>query len=186
MNKRVFVPSAAPRIALRIAALALLALATPRLTRAQTTDDVAKNEAVIRQHHERLNRADFTAALQDYAEDTQNHGRSVGRKGLSQVIGDIYATFPDWRMEIVEMVAAGDSVVVRCTVSGTHKGVGKLPVNGAMLVDVAPTGKRFEVQHIHWYQLKDGKIVQHRANRDDIGMIRQLGLLPPAPPMKIP
>jgi steroid delta-isomerase-like uncharacterized protein len=144
-----------------------------------TSDDTTKNKRIIRQHHERLNRGDFNTALQDYAEDAKNHGRLVGRDGLRRVLTDIYSTFPDWRMDIVEMIAADDSVVVRCTVSGTHKGVGKLPVNGGMLVEVAPTGKRFEVQHIHWYTLKAGKIVEHRANRDDIGMMRQL--LPPAP-----
>lgn len=144
-------------------------------------DETAGNRNVISRHHERLNRGDVAAALQDYAEDTKNHGRAVGREGLARVLGDIYATFPDWRMEIVEMIAAEDSVVVRCTVSGTHQGVGRLPVNGAMLVDVAPTGKRFEVQHIHWYKLRSGKIVEHRASRDDIGMMRQLDLLPPAP-----
>ena len=94
---------------------------------------------------------------------------------------DIYTTFPDWKMGIVDLVAEGDSVVVRCTVSGTHKGVGKRPINGGMLVGVAPTGKRFEVQHIHWNTVRGGKIVDHRATRDDIGMNRQLGLLPPAP-----
>ena len=80
------------------------------------------------------------------------------------------------------MIAQGNAVVVRCRVSGTHRGVGKRPVNGGMLLGVEPTQKRFEVQHIHWYQLHDGKIVEHRANRDDIGMMRQLGLLPPAAP----
>jgi predicted ester cyclase len=51
-----------------------------------------------------------------------------------------------------------------------------------MLVGVQPTQKHFEVQHIHWYKLRDGKIVAHTANRDDIGMMRQLGLLQPGPP----
>jgi len=45
---------------------------------------------------------------------------------------------------------------------------------------MAPTQKHFQVQHIHWYKVRDGKIVEHTANRDDIGMMRQLGLLPPA------
>ena len=158
-----------------------LALAAPWLAFGQTIEHAAANKAVIHQHHERLNRGDRKAALQDYAEDTKNHGRPVGREGLRRVFEDILTTFPDWRMEIVETIAAEDSVVVRCMVTGTHQGIGKLPINGAMLIGVPPTGKRFEVQHIHWYQLKDGKIVDHRANRDDIGMMRQLGLLPPAP-----
>jgi hypothetical protein len=43
-----------------------------------------------------------------------------------------------------------------------------------------PTQEHFDVQHIHWYKVRDGHIVEHTANRDDIGMMRQLGLLPPA------
>jgi len=72
---------------------------------------------------------------------------------------------------------------MRCKVSGTHRGTGKIPVNGGMLVNVAPTGKHFETDHIQWLKFRDGKIVDHYATRDDIGMMRQLGLLPPAPPM---
>ena len=156
-------------------------MTAPLLTLAQSTEEAAKNRNVIGQHHEHLNRGDVKTALQNYAEDTKNHGRPVGREGLRRVLEDIYTTFPDWRMEAVETIAVGDSVVVRCMVSGTHKGIGRLPINGAMLIGVEPTGKRFEVQHIHWYTLKDGKIVDHRANRDDIGMMRQLGLVPPVP-----
>jgi steroid delta-isomerase-like uncharacterized protein len=163
---------------MKIAFLALV-LAAPLFACAQTIEQAEKNKAVIKQHHERLNAGDVKTALQNYAEDAKNHGKAVGRDGLGRVLQDIFTTFPDWRMEIIEMVAAEDSVVVRCTVTGTHKGVGKLPINGAMLIDVQPTGKHFEVQHIHWYKLKDGKIVDHYAARDDISMMRQLGLIPP-------
>ena len=95
------------------------------------------------------------------------------------VLNDIFTTSPDWHVEVVEMVAKGDSVVMRCKVSGTHRGVGKIPVNGGMLVGVAPTGKHFQTDHIHWLKFRDGKIADHYATRDDIGMMRQLGLVPP-------
>jgi predicted ester cyclase len=71
------------------------------------------------------------------------------------------------------------------TYSGTHRGVSRLPIDGGLLVGVAPTGKQFSVQHIHWYTLKDGLIVEHRASRDDVGMMVQLGLIvPPAMPAR--
>ena len=108
----------------------------------------------------------------------KNFNEPVGREGIRTRIEDIVATFPDYRKEIVDLIARGDTVVVRCRVSGTHRGVGKLALNGGMLVGVPPTGKHFEVQHIHWYRLRDGKIVEHTAARDDLGMMRQLGLLP--------
>ena len=105
-----------------------------------------------------------------------------GQEVLSQNLEDIFRTFPDWKMEIVEMVADGDYVVVRCRVSGTHRGIATKRVNGGFLMGVQPTGKHFEVQHIHWYKIRDGKITDHFANRDDLGMTQQLGLLPlPAP-----
>ena len=48
-------------------------------------------------------------------------------------IEDIFTTFPDYRHDVIEMIAKGESVVVRSTTSGTHRGVGKLKVNGGML-----------------------------------------------------
>ena len=43
-------------------------------------------------------------------------------------------------------------------------------MNGALLVNVAPTGRRSEVQHIHCYRVRDGKITDHATNRTDMGM----------------
>ncbi len=137
-----------------------------------------RNEEVIRHNCDSLNRGDLKAYVLDYAEDMKNFNEPVGREGIRTRIEDIVATFPDYRKEIVDLIARGDTVVVRCRVSGTHRGVGKLALNGGMLVGVPPTGKHFEVQHIHWYRLRDGKIVEHTAARDDLGMMRQLGLLP--------
>ena len=58
-------------------------------------------------------------------------------------------------------------------------GTSRYHVDGGMLVGVNPTGRTFEVQHIHMYRVLGGKIAEHFANRDDVGMMRQLGLLPP-------
>ena len=170
--------------------IALLGLAmAPFAVRAEpidplTPDDVApgdvvkRNVAAVRAHHAVLNAGKVTDAVHYFAENARNHGVPVGRHGVLRVLTDIYTTFPDWRMELVSLDAVGDDVVVRCIVSGTHKGVGRIPVNGGLLVGVPATGKSFKVQHIHWYTLKNGLIIEHRANRDDIGMMQELGLLP--------
>ena len=169
----------------RIIAGATLALVVPLLALNgatswdQTAEQEKRNEEVIRHATEAMNRGDLKAYVSYFAENTKNFDSSAGREGIRIRIEDIFTTFPDYRHDIVEMIAKGDAVVVRCKVSGTHRGVGKLPLNGGMLVGVAPTQKHFEVQHIHWYKVREGKIVEHTANRDDIGMMRQLGLLPP-------
>jgi predicted ester cyclase len=94
------------------------------------------------------------------------------------VLDDIKATFPDARFDIQSAVVDGEMVVVRGLFMGTHRGKGKLPVNGGMLIGVEPTGKSFAVNHIHWFRIRDGKIVAHYATRDDIEMMKQLGLPP--------
>src|SRR2546428_3049161 len=97
---------------------------------AQTTDDTKRNENVARHFFESSNRNDIEGMLSDLTEDAKNFGRPVGREGFRMVLNDIFTTFPDWHVEVVEMVAKDDSVVVRCKVSGTHRGIGKIPVNG--------------------------------------------------------
>lgn len=137
-----------------------------------------QNLEAVRRMTEKMNRGEWRLAADDFAEDTQNHGEKVGREGVRAVLEDIFTTFPDFRMETLESFAAGDWVSVRYQVTGTHRGVGKIPVNGGMLVGVAPTGKRFSVEHIHMFKFRDGKVIDHYATRDDLGMMQQLGLVP--------
>lgn len=150
-------------------------------TRANTdsmTDVANRNVEIVGAWHDAINRGDVVSAIGCLAEDACNFGHPVGRAGFRRVLEDIHATFPDWRMDTLDTVASADSVVVRLRVSATHRGVGNLPINGGLLVGVTPTGKRFEVQHIHWFRLRDGSIIDHFATRDDVGMMQQLGLLP--------
>jgi predicted ester cyclase len=139
------------------------------------------NRSIAEQFHEAFNRGDLDAAASCFAEDCQNHGRRVGRAGVRAVLGEIKTNFPDARLTTLNSVAEGEWVVVRCTYSGTHRGSSRFPVDGGMLVDVQPTGRTFEVQHIHMYRVLNGKITEHFASRDDVGMMRQLGLLPQPP-----
>ena len=144
-------------------------------------DTTEINRRVTEQFNEAFNRGDLDAAASCFAEDCRNHGRQVGRAGLRKVLGAIKTNFPDARMTALNSVVEGEWVVVRCTYSGTHRGASSFPVDGGMLVGVQPTGRSFEVQHIHMFRVLDGKIAEHFANRDDVGMMRQLGLLPPLP-----
>jgi len=90
---------------------------------------------------------------------------------------DIVRTFPDWHWTVVRIVGQGDSVVALVRASGTHQGVSQLPLNGALLVGVPPTGTHFDVWHIHWFKLADGRITADYRTRDDIGLYKQLGPL---------
>jgi hypothetical protein len=70
--------------------------------------------------------------------------------------------------EIEELVGEGDIVAGRLTVSGTHEG---------SLMSEPPTGRSVRNSHMHFVRFRDGKAVEHWGVRDDLGMMRQLGLV---------
>lgn len=120
-----------------------------------------------------VNAGDAKAAAEFYYNDPK-----VAVGGLRDVLEDIYTTFPDWRMDVEAMVAHEDFVIVVCRVSGTHRGMPKRHTFGSTLIDVPPTHKRFEVQHIYWFRVRDGKLVELYSSQNELRMARQLGLLP--------
>ncbi len=71
------------------------------------------------------------------------------------------------RYEPQDVFSAGNRVVVRSLMSGTHTGE---------FMGHPATGKRFTYQQIHIFRVNDGKVAEHWANRDDVGLFQQLGL----------
>ena len=92
------------------------------------------------------------------------------------------AGFAGLRYDIHEAVADGGLVAVNATMSGRHVAPWAVYTDdGAVETVFPPTGKTFAVTQSHWFRIEDGTIIEHRANRDDLGMARQLGWLPPTP-----
>jgi steroid delta-isomerase-like uncharacterized protein len=167
--------------------LVSMAMPGPLILRA-SADTAESNRQLVIRHYDLMNSGKWKEAAEMFAPDVRHHfgsweagqERTVqGQAAMAGNLEDLYRTFPDWKMEILDMVADSVSVVVRCRVSGTHQGLSSTRMNGGYYMGVKPTGKHFVVQHIHWYKIRDGKIIDHYANRDDLGMTRQLGLLAP-------
>jgi hypothetical protein len=77
-------------------------------------------------------------------------------------------SFPDVHMEIVELIAEGDTVVGRFTCSATHLGE---------WLGQAPTRRRFErVDEVSIFGFRDGKIAHAWSLEDTLGRLQQLGL----------
>lgn len=137
------------------------------------------NKSILLRMFESIESKGFPAQSEFFAPEPRNHGFQVTREDIRAILEDIVATFPDVKLKPLQLVAENDWVVARCLFSGTHTGVGRHPfVHHGLLAGVPPTGRSFEVQHIHMMRFKDGLIIEHFADRDDIGMIRQLGLIP--------
>ena len=111
-------------------------------------------------------------------------GNIGGKSFFMAMHDDILQTFPDVQTKIITLWTDEDWVIADCLFSGTHKGVASLPHHGGLLVGKQPTNKYFKVQHIRMYKIKNGKIVERKAVRDDIGMYQQLGILPMATSFK--
>ena len=93
-----------------------------------------------------------------------------GREGLKQFIGMYLGSFPDFHITIEDIIAEGDRVVVRQTTTATHQGE---------LMGIPPTGKRVTLSGIHLTRVADGKMVEEWANDDVLGLLQQLGVIPP-------
>jgi predicted ester cyclase len=62
-----------------------------------------------------------------------------------------------------EVIAEDERVVVMATMTGAHTGT----VQG-----ISPTRKQFQQRQFHLYRMRAGKIVEHLAQRDDLGLLR--------------
>jgi predicted ester cyclase len=80
--------------------------------------------------------------------------------------------FPDFEMEIVDLVAEGGKVVAHCKCSGTHRGE---------WLGVPATGRRFEnIDEIYIFGVQDGKLVSAVGVEDNLSRLRQLDITPRA------
>lgn len=138
-----------------------------------------ENKAIIRRIYEELwDERKLEVADEVIAEGSVNFDTGLvpgpfGPEEMKGTVRMVTAGFPDNRHTVEEMFADGDTVVARVTLTGAHEGE---------FMGIPPTGRRIEVQEIHIYRLKDGKAVEHRVGRDDLGAMRQLGVMADAVP----
>ncbi len=134
----------------------------------------AENKATVQHLYEQLfNQGNLSVADEVIAPDFINHnappGSNRGPESMRQLITMLSTAFPDMHYTVEEIVAEGNTVVIRVTASGTHQG----PFQG-----MPPTGRSVRQDQMHFIHFRDGKVVEHRAVRDDLGMMRQLGVIP--------
>jgi predicted ester cyclase len=132
--------------------------------RETTLMSVEENKALFRRTYEELlNGGDLSVADQLVAPDFVNHeappGRDRGPESMRGLAVMLRTAFPDLHFEIEELVAEGDVVAGRLTMSGTHEGP---------LMGTPPTGRSVRQEHMHFVRFKDGKAMEHWGVRDDL------------------
>ncbi len=123
---------------------------------------MSENKAMLRRLVEAINAGEEEAAVEELFAP-----RAARR--VKRLFAEFRSAFPDWREEIVELVAEGDTVAGRFRCSGTQLGE---------FLGEAPTGKHMEVEEVFFVRAEDGRFVDFWALEDSLGRMRQLGLLP--------
>lgn len=136
---------------------------------------VEENKTIANRTVEAINAGDFSSLKNLITSDAADHAVPPGipptREGAIQFLTMFRAAFPDLHYTIEDIFGEGDRVVQRTIATGTMKG---------NFLGMPATGKRASWTEIHIVRLKDGKIVEHWASVDQLGMLQQLGLAPVA------
>lgn len=155
-------------------ALALVASAAPAGS-GPAGDDPAANKALIRRFFEEVwssgdlsKRDEFLDA--GYRGHMAGAAEPIDRDGWTGWFQGFRAAFPDARFTVEDLVAEGDRVAARLTMRGTHLG----PLNGT-----PPTGRSVVVGGMSIERIADGQIVEGWNQNDALGLLVQLGMMPP-------
>lgn len=157
---------------LRFASFAFILTAASLAACSSGTSQIARNEAIGRRvildiyGAEKLDLIDAWYAG-DFVDDSPGGGK--GRGLIKEAVAAFHTACPDLRMEIEDVFATQDKVVVRFVAHGTQTGAyGEIP----------PTGKSVRVRGIMILRIVNGKIETEWTEYDRLGMLRQIGVVP--------
>ena len=131
-----------------------------------------ENKANVRRGFEAVNQKNLAVFDELLTPDIVVHTASTTNQGLEaykQVLSMYMTAFPDLHFTIEDMIADGDTVVVRYTTRGTHQG---------NFMGIPPTGKQVSETGIFIDRIVNGKAVEQWINGDDLGLLQQLGVVP--------
>ena len=131
-----------------------------------------QNKALLIRMWEAWNKGDFEVWKQMHADEYAYYSPSNSTKPLSreetiEMGKEFFKSFPDATTSIEELIAAGDKVITRWILRGTHKGG---------FTGIAATGDRVENSGIMITRIENGKVVEDKEDYDSLGMMLQLGM----------
>ena len=94
-------------------------------------------------------------------------GEPVSLSDMEPAIKMFYTSFPDYKHEIEDIIAAGDKVVCRIAFTGTFSNP---------FMDMSPSGVKFRYKGIQIFQFANSKVTNFWAVEDELGLMTQLGL----------
>ena len=133
---------------------------------------IEENKDIVRRYQEIYNRNELDRLTDVVSEDLLTPrilpGVPSGLEGAKAAHQIMLAGFPDYQTTIEDLIAEGDKVVARITMSGTHQG---------SFMGIPPTGRHIVFTGIYIARIANGKIVEHWGEEDGVSLLRQLGAL---------
>jgi predicted ester cyclase len=120
-----------------------------------------------------FNTGDLSGVDELLTPDFAERDMPPGPEGYKTAVRRLRAALAEPRSEVLGLVAEGSTVVLRVRLTGVHVGE---------IVGVAPTRRQVNVEQIHFYEGRDGRLATHHYIRDDLALLDQLGVRadPPA------
>ncbi len=142
-----------------------------------TEEQGQKNKDVTYQFFEAYNRQDIER-MGELVVSRNNYSfhlpgmPSMDWNGHKQLLSTLINAFPDFHHKLEDVVAEGNKVAVRFTITGNHKGE---------FQGIPPTGKQVSIGGTDFLTIIDGKITEEWVFVDMIGWLQQLGAIPATP-----
>ena len=134
--------------------------------------DIEENKRIVQCYQEIYNKNDLDALTEVLSEELLTPrimpGIPTGIDGAKAAHQIMLAGFPDYQTVIDDLVAEGDKVAARITMSGTHRG---------SFMGIPATGKHVLFTGMYIARIADGKIVEHWGEEDAVSLLQQLGAL---------
>ena len=89
---------------------------------------------------------------------------------LRHVVTSLRTAFPDLRFDVHEVVAEGELVATRSTMTGTHEARAPL----GPLASIEPRGRQISVPHMHLFRWDGERVAEFWHVWDTAGLVRQL------------
>jgi hydroxyacylglutathione hydrolase len=123
-----------------------------------------------------IRHGDATPQREAYADDAvinvQGVLENAGRDELIAYFEEAWAAFPDFRFEVLDIIAEGDRAAAHWRMTGTFAGPGSFQ-------GLEPIGARVDVRGVDVVTVRGGRIVRNDAYTDNATIAQQLGLMPP-------
>jgi len=134
---------------------------------AESTRD---GEQIVRDYADVWSERDY-ARIPDVVSESYVHDGPVavveGHSGLEGLMREFTAAFPDFQVDVLDVLVDGDAAAAQVRYTMTHEGE---------FDDIAPTGRTVEMEAMGKFRLEDGKIAEHLEFHNQLDLLEQLGV----------